>query len=178
MSANRFGLFAGIVLVVGGLLLLAGSIFNFNAWAYCWPVALIALGVWFVMRPAAGPNGGVSTIRFIGELHRSGPWRMVNEDFSQLIGDIDLDLTQAQIASGETRLQFSGFVGDVTLQIPAGVGLMISASCFVSDLEFLGQRRQAIFSPLSLSTPGYAEAERRLRLEFNFFVADLNIRQG
>ena len=178
MGANRWILFAGLALVIGGGLLLAGNLFNFNAWLFCWPVGLILLGVWFVLRPTTSLPGGVATFRLIGEVHRSGSWKVVNEELSQLIGDIHLDLTRAEMAPGETRLRINGFVGDVHLTIPAGVGLSMSGPGFISNINFLGQHRDYIFTPVQLSTPGYASAEHQLRLEFNFFITDLSIRQG
>jgi lia operon protein LiaF len=122
--------------------------------------------------------GGSMTYRFIGDIHRGGNRPVQNEEFTLFVGDIRLDLTQAQIAPGETRLRFSGFVGDITLIVPAGVGVSITSAAFVTDLEFLGQHRSAIFTPMDTATPGYAAAERRLRLEVNFFVLDLNIHPG
>jgi len=178
MGANRSVIFIGLVLVVGGAVLLAGNLFNFNGWALCWPVGLIALGVWFVMRPASAMPGGISSFRFVGDIHRSGPWQVVNEEFSQFVGDIHLDLTQAVIQPGETHLRFTGFVGELALTVPAGVGVSLAASAFVSDLNLFGQKRDAIFSPVDLSTPGYATAERRLRVEMAYFVAEARIRQG
>jgi hypothetical protein len=178
MGTNRTVIFLGLVLVVGGALLLAGNLFNFNGSALCWPLALIALGVWFVMRPASSRTGGVSTFRFLGDFRRAGPWQVVNEEFSQFVGDIHLDLTQAVIQPGETRLRFTGFVGDLVLTIPAGVGVSLTATSFVSDLDLFGQRRSAIFTPVDFSTPGYAEAERRLRVETAYFVAEVRIRQS
>ncbi len=178
MGTNRSVIFIGLVLVVGGAVLLAGNLFNFNGWALCWPVGLIALGVWFVLRPGGSIPGGISSYRFVGDFRRSGPWQVVNEEFSQFVGDIHLDLTQAAIQPGETHLRFSGFVGELVLTVPAGVGVSLAASAFVSDLDLFGQRRNAIFSPVDFSTPGYATAERRLRVEMAYFVAEASIRQG
>ena len=178
MGSNRWIVFAGLSLVIGGGLLLAGNLFNFNAWLFCWPVGLIVLGVWFILRPATSLPGGVGTFRLIGEFHRSGPWKVVNEEMGQFIGDIHLDMTQAEIAPGETHLRINGFVGDIHLAVPAGVGVSLSEAAFISDIDFFGQHRDFIFTPVQLSTPQYTSAERRLRLEVNFFIADLSIRQG
>jgi len=178
MSSNRMQLWMGGMLVAGGALLLAGSLFNFDAWAFCWPLGLVALGVWLVTRPASSPLGGPINYRFLGEIRRGGNWRVLDEEFNQFVGDIRLDLTQAQIALGETRLRFAGFVGDITLIVPAGVGVSVTSAAFVTDLDFLGQHRATIFAPINTATPGYAAAERRLRLEVNYFVLDLNIHPG
>ena len=178
MGTNRTVIFMGLVLVGGGVLLLAGNLFNFNGWAFFWPVALIALGIWFVIRPATSISGGISSFRFIGNDHRQGAWQVVDEEFSQFVGDIRLDLTQAVIQPGETRLRFSGFVGDLVLILPPGMGVSVTTSAFVSELNLFGQRRSSIFTPVDVSTPGYAAAERRLRVDLSYFVADAKFRQG
>lgn len=178
MGSNRTVIFVGLVLVVGGVLLLAGNLFNFNGWAFCWPAALIALGIWFVLRPAGSMPGGISTFRFIGDYHRRGSWQVVNEEFSQFVGDIHLDLTQAVIQPGETRLRFSGFVGDLVITVPEGVGISLAVSSFVSEVNIFGQHRSTVFSPINFSSPGYAEAERRLQIELAYFVTNAKLRQG
>ena len=154
------------------------ELFNFNAWLFCWPVGLIVLGVWFLLRPATSLPDAVGSFRLIGEYHRAGPWKVVNEEIGQFIGDIHLDLTQAEMAPGETQLRINGFVGDIHLVIPAGVGVSLSGVGFISSINFLGQQHEFIFTPVQIATPDYTSAERRLRLETNFFIADLSIRQG
>ncbi len=47
---------SGIILVIAGVLLLANN-FNLLQWGWLhqwWPVFLIALGVWSILRPARG----------------------------------------------------------------------------------------------------------------------------
>ena len=178
MASNRTVLLAGLALVIGGALLLAGNLFDFNAWTLCWPIALIALGVWFVMRPARMLPGAMSTFRFIGDFQRTGPWRVTDEEISHFVGDVVLDMAQAEIVPGETHLQINGFVGDVTLLVPAGVGVSLGVSSFVSDVNFFGQRHSAIFTPADLATPNYSTAERRLRVQCNYFVMDIRVRQA
>ena len=176
--SNRFGLVLGLVFVLGGALLLAGNIFQFNAWAVCWPAALMALGGWFVYRAGHLPAGRASTFQLMGDITRSGPWQVAHEEINLVIGDIELDMTQAAILLGETRLQFSGFVNDITLFLPAGVGVSLTSTAFVSSVSFLGFKRDSILTPLDLASIDYASAERRLRVEASFFVADIKIRQG
>ncbi len=178
MNANRSVLLAGFVLVFGGALLLAGNLFDFNAWTLFWPLALIGLGVWFVTRPANVLPGAANSYRFIGDYRRTGPWQVTNEEIGQFVGDIELDMAQAEIAPGETHLRINGFVGDVTLRVPAGVGVSLSAASFISDIDFFGQHRDSILTPSEFTTPNYPSAERRLRVQCSFFVADVKIRQA
>ena len=177
-TPNRLGLFFGLVFVLGGTLLLADNIFQINAWAICGPFGLIGLGGWFVYRASHLPVGGSPTFKLIGDLNRRGSWQVTNEEINLVIGDVNFDLTQAVIPLGETRLRFSGFVNNINLILPAGVGITLNSTAFVSAITFLSFKRDAIFIPIDLASIDYASAERRLRVEANFFVTDLKIRQN
>jgi hypothetical protein len=73
---NQGQLFIGLILVFAGVLFLAGTVFNINMWAFCWPLGLIMLGVWLIARPQmAGPDTRFMQ-QFIGEIRREGAWQV------------------------------------------------------------------------------------------------------
>ncbi len=53
---RRSEMFWGGLLIVAGLLFLAGNVLEFNAWAFLWPVFLIAAGVWILWTVLKGPG--------------------------------------------------------------------------------------------------------------------------
>ena len=155
MGTNRTVIFLGLVLVVGGVIILLGNLSQHQRLGVMLAGGVDRVGG--VVRyapdrlafPAAFPR---STSWVISAAVDPGRWSTKN--FSQFVGDIRLDLTQAVIQPGETRLRFSGFVGDVVLSVPAGVGVSLAASAFVSDLDLIGQRRSAIFTPVDYCDTG------------------------
>src|SRR5574338_259746 len=105
----------GIVLVLLGLIFLLSNLFDINLWPYCWSAGLIALGVWLVMRPRMVAANVNTSFTLIGDHRRRGPWLVQNEEIWHGIGDVDIDLTQAEVPSGESVIRIFSFVGDVNV---------------------------------------------------------------
>lgn len=174
---NRGQLVLGSILVLLGLMLLVGSIFRIDMWAFCWPTGLILLGVWLVLRPTlTGPDKG-SEVVLLGDIRRRGVWNLADQTIWLGIGDVDLDLTQAVIPAGETQLNLYGFVGDVDIFMPRSMGYAIRANGFVVHSDLEGEPTDNVLVPLEATSANYVAAEQRLRIEMTSFVADIKIRQ-
>jgi len=175
---NRGEFIFGGFLVLLGLFLLIGTVFNINVWALCWPAFLIILGLFLVFRPRLGGMGpdASSDVLLIGDRRRRGDWIVKNEELWLGVGDVELDFTQAAIPPGETMLRFISFVGDVDLFIPSSVGVSVRAAGFVIDADILGRDYDTFLTPVEVSTPNYDTAESRLRIEMTSFVADLKVK--
>ena len=175
---NRSAVFLGLVLVVIGALFLVGNLFHVDAWSLFWPLALVALGGWLLLRPRISPSGAPVNFMFLGEFRRTGAWQAAAEDMAFFIGDIVLDFTQAVVAPGETRIHVSGFIGDVHVVVPAWMGLRVSSSAFVTDINYAGQKREGFLSPVEFTTANYASIDRKVYLDTAWFVGDIKIRQA
>jgi lia operon protein LiaF len=174
---NQGQIFFGILIILVGLMFLIGNVFNVNVWTFCWPLGLILLGVWLILRPQlVSPDTAVRQ-KLLGDIHRDGVWQVANEEIWVGVGDVDLDMTSADIPVGETRLRVFGFVGDVSLLVPKGVGVSVSSMAFVTDAKVLGQREEGLLSPVHVVSDDYETAERRVRLEMTSFAADLRVKQ-
>lgn len=171
---NRTVFVLGIVMIAAGALFIVGNLLQFDPWQLFWPLALIGLGVWFLVRP----RGPATNFHFIGDIKRGGTWQVTNDEFTTFVSDINLDLTQAQIPAGETVLICSGFVGDVTLIAPAGLGVRVTATAFVTELNFFGSKMTTFLNPITQSTPEYDSAERKISLQTRYFVGDVKIKAG
>jgi predicted membrane protein len=163
----------GVVLVVLGALFLIGNIFHIDFDTYCWPVGLIAIGAWLLLRPQLTQGSQTSDVVVLGDLRRNGAWKVEHGEIWMGVGDINLDFTQAEIPAGETRLRIYGFVGDIDLVFPAQVGVSISASGFVVDANLFGRSQQTFLNPIQFDTPNYSSAECRVRVEVVCFVTDI-----
>lgn len=174
---NRGQLTIGVILILLGLVLLLGTLFEINLWAVCWPAGLIALGIWLILRPRlAGPGIGTQAV-LLGDLRRRGNWAVQNEEIWLGVADVDLDFSGAEIPLGETRIRIYGFVGDVDVFVPAEVGVSVYAAGFVVDSNLLGHDQDAILVPVEAVSENYNTAERRLRIEMTGFVCDLKVKQ-
>lgn len=175
---KRGELFLGGLLVLVGAIALIDALLRVNLWAYFGPLLLIGMGVWFIVRPRLVSEGRAVAMKLIGDIKRGGAWQVSDEEIWLIVGDVDLDLSQAVIADGETRLSIYGFVGDVDLIVPEGVGLKMHSVAFVSDAKVFGGKEESFVAPYDYATPGYEEARQRLRVNTAHFVADLKVRAG
>lgn len=176
MGVNRQLIIGGLILIVG-LLLLLGTVFNLNLGAICWPSVLILLGIWMLARPRMTAPGPGLKVLFLGDIRRSGDWQLANEDFLTFIGDIRLDMTTAKIPEGETRLGIYGFIGDITLTIPEQVGVAVSSMGFVSNARLWTGKRESFLLPIDQVSEGYTEAQSKVRIETYCFISELKVKR-
>lgn len=175
---NRGQMIIGILFILAGLIFLIGRVLNVDVWALCWGLGLILFGVWLLLRPQlAGADTAVRQ-KLLGDIDRDGTWQVTDEEFWIGVGEIDLDMTRADIPMGETKIRVFGFVGDVDLRVPEGVGIAVSSTAFVTDARFLGRKRESIMYPFYQASDDYETAERKIRLEVTSFVAAPKIRRG
>ena len=167
----------GALLMIAGIVFLLGNLFDFNIWAVCFPLGLILLGLFVLFRPRmVGPDTH-STVAFVDEAERSGPWTLTNEEHWAFVLDATFDLTKADIPPGETLIRCFGFVNDVEIFVPADVGLALDLASFVTSLKREGGEEETFFlAPTQGRSDGYKGLERRVRFEMTQFVGDVKVR--
>jgi hypothetical protein len=173
---NQRQIFFSLVLIFAGLVLLIGTVLDVDVWAICWPSGLILLGLWILLRPRLlGPDAALR-MGLLGSVRRDGVWSVADEELWSFVGDIKLDLSQAEVPLGETRLRIFNFVSDITLRVPDGIGLALSSAAFFTEAKMLGKKREAFVTSVDLKSDNYETAERKVRLEVTCFVADVKVR--
>lgn len=177
MLTQRRMLIGGL-LVFFGLLLLIGEIFDIEIGKFCWPVGLILLGAFLIARPGLFSPDSKTKLRPFADIRRGGVWEPASEDIYMFVGDVRLDMSEAMLAPGETVIAIYGFVGDIRLSVPPGVGVAVASTAFLTTGSLFGQRGDHFLTTLERLTPDYAAAERKVRLETIFFVADLKVEAG
>lgn len=175
---NRGMVFIALLIILAGVLLLLGNLFNLDIGTFCWPLGLILLGAFLIFRPRmAGPDTNTH-MTFIGDIRRNGPGELEQEEIWGFITDVEYDLTKYDIPPGETIISNNSFIGDVEIFAPMDVGVYVSASAFFSELKVDGEKSADSFlSPVNYKTDGYKMAERRVRFELNHFIADVKLRR-
>jgi lia operon protein LiaF len=173
---NTGVLFFGGLLILVGVMILAGSIFDVNMWSFFGPVLLILIGLWILVRPRwVGARGPVEFL-FFNNLRRKGAWQVKNEEIWSFLGDVFLDLTGAEIPVGETIYRIYGFIGDVDLIVPQGVGVSVSSVGFINEVKVFSRKQSSIIFPLDIASEDYEAAERKIRLDVAFFISDVKIK--
>lgn len=172
---TRGQLVIGSLILLAGVVLLLGNVFQIDFWAICWPLLLIIFGVWMLFRPRLTAPGPGLKIMPLGNIRRHGVWQLANEDILIFIGDVSLDLSQAEIPAGETRIGVYGFIGDVDLISPPDVGVAVSSMAFVTDSKLWGEKRDAFIAPVYRASEGYETAIHKVRLDCYFFILDIDV---
>jgi hypothetical protein len=166
----------GGFLVVLGIILLLGVIFQINVWSIIWSAGLVAIGVLLLLRPRlAGPGHDVD-FSIIGDVRRTGAWTVGNTEIWSGIGDVRLDFTTAVVPDGETKIHVFSLIGDIEVTVPPGVGLSVTASGLITELKDWNGKQSAFLGPLTYNTPDFVTAARRVKVETVGFINDVKIR--
>ena len=174
---NKWQVVIGAFIILVGLMILIGNLTGFNFWKIFWPLLLIGLGIVLLLRPQMISSDATVRQKLLGDIRLDGEWQVTDEEIWLLVGDVRIDLTEAQIPAGETKFRIFGFVGDVRMIVPAGVGISVQSNAFVTDSRVLGEKRESFLAPMHFATDDYETAERKIRLETGYFVADIKVKQ-
>ncbi|MFD1178470.1 cell wall-active antibiotics response protein LiaF [Paenibacillus puldeungensis] len=115
---------------------------------------------------------------FIGDVHIGQDYFQLKPmNISHFIGDTVIDLTKAQIPYGETKINVSSFIGDVKVFIPEDmdVGIVATSSSFIGDLKVLKQKEGGFMSSVSVQSPYYGEANKKIKLVVSVFIGDVKV---
>ena len=175
--SNRPQMLFGVFLVLGGGGLLLANLLHISFWAVCFPLGLIMLGLvlLLVRQPVVGLTSE-SGAHFVGDVVRSGKWAVANEEFSLFVGDVRLDMSQADFPTGETTIRLNGFVYDVEITIPSNIGVSLISNGFVVDSRLGTQQASRFLTGAQLVTSDYMTAERKLRIVNACFVGNVRVR--
>jgi predicted membrane protein len=168
----------GSLITLYGVLLLLGQIFHFDIGSLCFPTFLILLGLYIILGWRIFPGRPAARLRLFPELRRTGAWQVAAEEILMFVGDIRLDFSQAEIPTGETTWRIYGFVGSVRLMFPPGAAWRVSSSAFLTDAKRGNEKQEQFVSTYEQASPDYDRADRKVHLDFYFFVNDLKIDVG
>ncbi|MCJ8013360.1 cell wall-active antibiotics response protein LiaF [Paenibacillus sp. KQZ6P-2] len=125
------------------------------------------------------PDGGkINRSAFIGDIHLGRDYfELKPTNLSQFIGDTVLDLTNAHIPYGETKINISAFIGDIKVYVPddTDLGISVNSSSFIGDMSVLNESRSGFMSSFQTKTPFYKEARKKIRINISAFIGDIKV---
>jgi hypothetical protein len=169
--------YLGLVIIGVGILATIASVLQINLWRVLWPLLLIGLGVYILLRPRMDDPGLPGEFAFVGEIRRKGFWTVEPQEIWAFVGDIAIDLTSATVPEGETLIKITGFVTEVKMTVPAKLGVAVETTAFVGDLDLFGFRQERIVVSMEERSSNYDQAARRVRIATTAFVADVKVHQ-
>ena len=176
MNSQR-QLILAVVIIAVGLVFLIGNVFDVDIWTVFWPTLLILLGLGLLLRPQIVSQDTAVRQKLIGDIRRDGVWQVTDEQFWVGVGDITLDMKDAKIPVGETRIRVWSFVSPVRMLVPPDIGVSVSSTAFVTDARIFERKRESILAPFHTVSDDYETAEKKIYLEVTSFVGDLRVRR-
>lgn len=175
---NQGLVYLAIFIILLGVLLLIGNLFDVNIGAFCFPLGLILLGVFVLLRPRSlGPDVHSRTV-LIGDFELAGPGELTSEEYWGFIVDCAYDLTKLDIPPGETIIRGFSFISDIEIFAPANVGVAVDAASFITTFKLDGGKGEDSFlSPVNWQSDGYKMADRRVRFDLTQFIGEVKLRR-
>lgn len=190
-------LFLGLILIALGILILLHTRERLALWDLLeqyWPVLIILAGTYVLLhafspsktkpvveeaweRRHAGTMGDAfqhhrvwGDIKFVSETSafRGGSVRTV-------FGDVELDLSRADIASGEQKLEVSSTFGEVTIRLKPGTPVAVRATTVLGDIEVFGQKRSGLGPGITYRSPDYVHAPAKLDISITQVAGDITV---
>jgi len=167
----------GVIIVLIGIAIIFGMLFEIDLWAICFSVGLILFGVWILVRPRILPEDSDLKVRIFGDIRKRGSWLVTDQEIWLFIGDVRLDMTEAQIPDGVTNIRIIAFISDVRLRLPAETGISLSSMAFVNETHVLGKKRSNFLVPMEYKSEGYSDTLQKVSLETICFIGDIRVKQ-
>jgi lia operon protein LiaF len=176
-----------VLLVIGALNIVDGiGLFDFsfgNLIGQFWPLILIALGFALLQESRTreaerrGDGERIHHDTILGDLKLTDPnWPLRDLTASTVIGDMQIDLSRAQIPAGETRIELRAVIGDIDIWVPQGLPLALEVQwAGVVTLNRYGHRQDLILRRESDAPPDFESAPRRVRVRVNLVIGDLSL---
>ena len=142
-------------------------------------LAFVALGVlaflaaWRVRRFSRKLRRAVGHVR-----SSTGGWA-VEEDvvISTVVGDISLDLSDAELPEGETELALFCWLGTIQIRVPHAYGVDVTAQSIVGGVDVLGHREEGLVRDIHQRSEGYEDRPQRVKMRLSTFVGELLVVQ-
>jgi lia operon protein LiaF len=197
MFKFTFGLFLSIY----GALLILDSFevvsFHYGDWWKLWPVSLIGFAftvLWKksrirvmyssddfldeddIVQKKEYEKVKINKSHFIGDIKYNQPnWPLESMRLSNMIGSYYFDISKAYIPEGETPIYLKGWIGDVKMLIPEDIPVDISIDESIGDIKLFGQKSSDIKPTMSYRSPGYEEAEKKIKIFIEFSIGSVKI---
>lgn len=156
-----------------------------------WPVILIVIGLKLILNRNANGSAESSkknltlseqTVKY-SKVFGDVKLRLDNQDFnggsiSATIGDIDIDLSQSNIKSGEKNLSLNGVIGEISVILPKTLKVSVKANVTVGDVKILDTADDGFFINRTYQSEGYETAKKKLYISVSQVIGDIEIRRS
>ncbi len=150
LSNNFRNAGSGIFFILFGtfFLLLRLRIFDQAVWRYLWPLAIIAVGLWILLRPAWHPDrkrtpemaGDTADDLAVSQVFSGTARKVESQNFrggkaDVVFGSADIDLRNARLAGGQATLVLSAVFGAITVFVPRDWQVVLQGTPVLGSIE-------------------------------------------
>lgn len=158
------------------------------SWNLVWPVIVILIGIsyffkdQFLTRVFHGKSSwsdkSHSYNSIIGDFSRGGNgWVVEDTNLTFGIGDVKFDLTQAIIPERHININVSGLIGDIVIYLPEDLPFKTNCYAKLGEVSVLQENRSGVGNLISLETPDYSTATRKLDIQVQLKIGEVKIRR-
>jgi len=169
-----------LILIIIGILIMLNNL-DVEVFRYGWPLLIIILGVYLIMREMrkrTGRDSQYSEFKILGDArHPDFSGEIDGTDIEHIIGDTVLNLIGVQLKPGVNNLKISAMIGDIKLTLPADMEYRIRCSAIAGDFDIMGKKHGTFFKTVVESSPGYDTAEKKLYVDASLIIGDIVVNQ-
>ena len=140
-------------------------------------LAFVALGVLAVLAAIRVRRVRRRLRRAIGHVRSGEGWKVNDAVIQTVLGDINLDLRDAELPEGDTELTLLCWVGAIGVRAPRGIGLDVTAQVILGTIDALGRHEEGMIRDIHMQTPDFDAHARRLRLRLSSVIGEIAVRQ-
>ena len=191
-------IFGTFLIIVGGIALLSQLDLPVPPWRGILAGALILAGLGILVGARRGLNGGLLVLAVLLTVVLTTGARVplanvdsgfgdrnvfldgtsaAARDYGHAFGAMRIELSDAALPEGTTRLDASIAFGDLRITVPPDVGVRVSATTAFGSTRVLDEELGA-FGEREYVTPGYQQATRRLDLDVNTAFGSTRVMRG
>ncbi|CAG7648982.1 cell wall-active antibiotics response protein LiaF [Paenibacillus allorhizosphaerae] len=161
-----------LMMIVGLLLLVGGNLPLIIA------VILISLGIFYNKSRKMHRDDRHVRKQSLIESIRWGkePWILRNMSIWNVLGELQMDFTYAIPEQKETTIVLQGVIADIDLIVPEDMGLTVTASVLFGQTSIGFDKEAGVLNKMVWQSPNYWTAERQVKLEISYVVADIDIK--
>jgi predicted membrane protein len=176
----------GILLILIGLLAILDSFELIRFWPTLgkfWPLILVAVGIWLLLRRSYFSSGDVLSIKEGKKYSKAfGNLRIdANNmdphglDAEMGFGDIEVDLTKANFSDRENVINLGLGFGDIRVWVPGEVKVSATGTCGAGDVDILGKHADGLGKRVDYQDEGYELAQNKLKIIAKLGFGDIRI---
>lgn len=161
-----------VLMIIGLLLLVGGNLLMIAA------IILISLGFFYnKMRKMHQDDRRVRKQSLIESIRWGRePWILRSMSIWNVLGELHMDLTYAIPEQKETTVILQGVIADIDLIVPEDVGLSVTASVLFGQTSIGYVKEAGVLNKMVWQSPNYRTADRQVKLEISYIVADIDIK--